>query len=142
MSVTGFDHVAVPVARPEEMMLFYRALGFQAPTPEEWRASGARVFAVQFGNNKINMHTPVLWQNPAFTLRGHVAQPGCGDFCFVWGDTLQALKETLARVGAPIELGPVERVGGGNGGRARGMSIYTRDPDDNLLEFIVYGQPA
>ena len=44
----------------------------------------------------------------------------------------------MQRAGAPIEEGPVERIGGRDGGRAKGTSIYTRDPDHNLLEFIVY----
>ena len=31
-----------------------------------------------------------------------------------------------------------ERVGGRDGGTASGESVYTRDPDGNLLEFIRY----
>jgi catechol 2,3-dioxygenase-like lactoylglutathione lyase family enzyme len=139
MTVTGFDHVAIPTARPEEMLRFYRALGFSAPAPEDWRAQSAPFFSIQFGENKINVHAPALWQNPAFTLRGPTAQPGCGDFCFVWSGTVAELKAALQRAGAAIEEGPVERVGGRSSGRAKGTSIYTRDPDDNLLEFIVYG---
>ena len=34
MSVTGFDHVAIPCSDPEAMLRFYRALGFSAPSPE------------------------------------------------------------------------------------------------------------
>lgn len=41
-------------------------------------------------------------------------------------------------VGAEIEEGPVERVGGKSGGKAKGISLYARDPDPNLLEFIIY----
>lgn len=139
MSIAGFDHVAIPTARPEAMMTFYRALGFVAPTPQEWRAQDTRYFSVRFGHHKINMHAPVLWGDPKFTLRGPAAAPGCGDFCFVWDGTLESLRETLARAGAQIEMGPVERVGGRDLGTATGVSHYTRDPDGNLLEFIVYG---
>ena len=39
---------------------------------------------------------------------------------------------------AEIELGPVPRTGGMNEGSTEGTSIYTRDPDNNLLEFIIY----
>jgi catechol 2,3-dioxygenase-like lactoylglutathione lyase family enzyme len=56
--------------------------------------------------------------------------------------TLTELRDTLDVVGARIEEGPVERVGGRDDGRAVGTSIYTRDPDGNLLEFIVYGGAA
>ena len=141
MSVSGFDHVAIPTARPEQMLRFYRALGFSAPAPEEWCGKKIPFFSIQFGENKINVHAPELWQNGAFTLRGHAAQPGCGDFCFVWVGTLTDLREKLRAAGAPIEEGPVERIGGRDAGRAKGVSIYTRDPDKNLLEFIVY-EPA
>jgi catechol 2,3-dioxygenase-like lactoylglutathione lyase family enzyme len=138
MSVAGLDHVAIPTARPEQMLEFYRALGFSAPTPDEWRRSGARVFAIQFGNNKINVHAPALWENAAFTLRGPSALPGCGDFCFVWAGTAAQLSAALQSAGAAIEEGPVKRIGGRDGGRAEGSSVYTRDPDGNLLEFIIY----
>jgi catechol 2,3-dioxygenase-like lactoylglutathione lyase family enzyme len=138
MTVTSFDHVSIPTGKPDEMLQFYRALGFSAPTPEEWRAQNAKHFSIQFGENKINVHAPALWQTDAFTLRGPTAQPGCGDFCFVWSGTLSDLQAMLKRVGASVEEGPVERIGGRNAGRAKGTSVYTRDPDRNLLEFIVY----
>jgi catechol 2,3-dioxygenase-like lactoylglutathione lyase family enzyme len=38
-------------------------------------------------------------------------------------------------VGAEIEEGPVERHGGR---RAAASSVYVRDPDGNLLEFMIY----
>jgi catechol 2,3-dioxygenase-like lactoylglutathione lyase family enzyme len=142
MTVTAFDHVAVPTDQPERMLRFYRALGFAVPTPEEWQASGLPYFSIQFGENKINVHAPALWRNPAFTLRGHPAVPGCGDFCFVWSGTQAALSDALEAAGATIEEGPVERVGGRHRGTAKGSSLYTRDPDGNLLEFIVYGDTA
>jgi catechol 2,3-dioxygenase-like lactoylglutathione lyase family enzyme len=138
MTVTAFDHVAIPTAKPDEMLRFYRALGFSAPSPEEWHAQNVPFFSIQFGHNKINVHAPALWQNHAFTLRGPTAQPGCGDFCFVWSGTIAALHSTLQRAEAAVEEGPVERIGGRDAGRAKGTSIYTRDPDHNLLEFIVY----
>lgn len=138
MGVTAFDHVAIPTARPDEMLRFYRALGFAAPAPEEWRAQGAPYFSITFGDHKINVHAPALWETGAFTLRGRSAQPGCGDFCFVWSGTSASLRETLRAAGAVIEEGPVERVGEKHGGTSKGQSIYTRDPDDNLLEFIIY----
>jgi catechol 2,3-dioxygenase-like lactoylglutathione lyase family enzyme len=139
MTVVAFDHAAIPTAKPEEMLRFYRALGFSAPDPEQWRSQNVPYFSIHFGDNKINVHAPALWQNRSFTLRGRTAQPGCADFCFVWSGTLSELKERLLQAGAILEEGPVKRIGGRDGGRAEGTSLYTRDPDDNLLEFIVYG---
>jgi catechol 2,3-dioxygenase-like lactoylglutathione lyase family enzyme len=138
MGVTRFDHVAVPTAKPEEMLRFYKALGFEVPDADAWRASGKHVFTIQFGDNKINVHAPALWQRGDFTLRGPTAQPGCGDFCFVWSGTPDSLKQALDAAGAAVEVGPVPRVGGRSGGRDTGSSVYTRDPDGNLLEFMIY----
>ncbi len=131
--ITGFDHVAIPMAAVDSMLAFYKGMGFGISDDY-----GGRVYSVHFGDNKINLHTPEIWQSGKFTLRGPTAQPGCGDFCFVWGDTQESLHSVLASLNAVVEEGPVERKGGRNGGEDVGISVYTRDPDDNLLEFIVY----
>jgi len=41
----------------------------------------------------------------------------------------------LAKIPVAIDTGPVNRQGGR---RATGSSVYVRDPDNNLLEFIIY----
>ena len=111
------------------MRAFYEALGFR------WDATNApQLYAAKLADQKLNFHDPVLWENPRFTLRGPHAQPGCGDFCFVWKDQLDTLMDLLSTNQIEIELGPVERVGGAGMGR----SIYVRDPDNNLIEFINY----
>jgi catechol 2,3-dioxygenase-like lactoylglutathione lyase family enzyme len=126
--VTGFDHVALPMQNPDAMAKFYQSLGFET-------RSTASVMSVYIGSQMINFHRPSLWQDASFTLRAPAARPPCGDLCFVWDGTPAALKATLDRIGAKLELGPVDR----SGGRKRtGSSVYVRDPDGNLLEFIIY----
>ena len=129
--IRSFDHVAVPMRNTEAMVQFYRALGFGV-------MEGERICSVHFGDNKINFHRPVAWQDASFTLRAPAAVPPCGDFCFVWDGTVAALHATLERAGAVVIEGPVPRTGGRDGGTAGGTSHYIRDPDDNLLEFIIY----
>ena len=129
--IRAFDHVAVPMRNTDAMVRFYRALGF---TVNE----SLRVCSVHFGDQKINFHQPALWESGSFTLRAPAAEPPCGDFCFVWGGSTETLRATLARAGADVIEGPVDRTGGRDGGTAHGTSHYIRDPDDNLLEFIVY----
>ena len=129
--ITGLDHVAAPMLDVERMVSFYRALGFEV-------REGARICSVHCGDQKINFHLPALWRNPEFGLRAPAAQPPCGDLCFVWEGSQQDLLQTLATAGAEVIEGPVERVGGRDGGRAAGISHYVRDPDGNLLEFIRY----
>ena len=134
MSIAGLDHVALPTQRPEEMIGFYGRLGFSVPDLAEWRSAARPFFSVSCGSHKINFHAPPLWQHPGFELRGPSARPGCGDLCFVWEGGAGALRERLAGAGAEIVEGPVERLGA----RGTGTSLYVRDPDANLLEFIVY----
>jgi catechol 2,3-dioxygenase-like lactoylglutathione lyase family enzyme len=129
--IRGFDHVAIPIQNVEAMIAFYRSLGLEV------KESGPRV-AVYFGDQKINFHVPSVWQRASFTLRAPAARPPCGDICWVWEGGLQALKEMLDRAGAKIIEGPGQR----DGARARGtlaaQSLYIRDPDGNLLEFMMY----
>jgi catechol 2,3-dioxygenase-like lactoylglutathione lyase family enzyme len=135
MAVQGFDHVAIPAEKLDELIIFYRRLGFTILGEEEWRAGKYPLVAIQFGENKINLHSPALWQRHDFALRGPAALPGCGDFCFVWDGGLASLTALLVEADAPVEVGPVQRQGGRG---VMGTSVYTRDPDHNLLEFIVY----
>jgi len=135
MPISGFDHVALPTQNPEEMIGFYGRLGFAVPDLERWRRSEQVFFSASLGSQKINFHAPSLWQDPAFALRGPSSRPGCGDLCFVWEGGSDALQELLASAGAAVIAGPFEL----QGARGRGTSVYVRDPDGNLLEFIVYG---
>ena len=129
--IRSFDHVAVPMQNTDAMVQFYRDLGFTV-------MEGPSICSVHFGDNKINFHQPALWQREGFTLRALAAEPPCGDFCFVWDGTTAALRAMLDRAGVDVIEGPVDRAGGRAGGTRSGTSHYIRDPDDNLLEFIVY----
>lgn len=126
--IGGFDHVALPMQNTDAMLAFYRGLGCQI------RESTAAV-SVYVGTQMINFHRPRLWQDASFTLRAPAAKPPCGDLCFVWDGTAAALQTMLARTGAKIEVGPVDRPGGR---QKTGSSVYVRDPDGNLLEFMIY----
>ncbi|MDA0365914.1 MAG: VOC family virulence protein [Chloroflexi bacterium] len=138
MPIRGFDHAAMPADDVATLIPFYRRLGFAVVGEEAWREGRALVIVFAFGDSKINVHAPELWRNPRFTLRGPSAQPGCGDYCFVWDGGLDALHAMLAEAGAEVIEGPVTRVGGRATGTAEGTSLYIRDPEGNLLEFIVY----
>jgi catechol 2,3-dioxygenase-like lactoylglutathione lyase family enzyme len=126
--VAGIDHVSLPMQDADAMPAFYRALGFDVV---EQRA----IVSVHAGAQMINFHRPEIWGRDGFTLRAPAAVPPCGDLCFVWAGTAAALHARLANVHAAIEEGPVDRVGGR---RSTGSSVYTRDPDGNLLEFMIY----
>jgi len=63
-------------------------------------------------------------------------QPGNSDLCFEWPGPIGQAKAHLDRHGVAIELGPIER----HGARDAGTSVYFRDPDGSLLEFISYAK--
>jgi catechol 2,3-dioxygenase-like lactoylglutathione lyase family enzyme len=126
--IRSFDHVSLPMQHTDEMIAFYRALGFDV-------AEHPYVVSVYVGEQMINLHRPEIWQRDGFTLRGPAAQPSCGDLCFVWEGTPAELQALLATAGAEVEEGPVDRQGAR---RAAASSVYTRDPDGNLLEFLRY----
>jgi catechol 2,3-dioxygenase-like lactoylglutathione lyase family enzyme len=136
MPVAGIDHVALPTANGERLLAFYKALGFTTCDEEEWRAGRYPIFSIACGDNKINVHPEGFTAN----LRGPTAVPGCGDLCFVWQGGLESLRKTLAEAEVPIIHGPVDRVGGRGTGSGHGVSVYLRDPDDNLVEFICYDE--
>ena len=126
--VRGYDHVALPMQNTDAMVAFYRRLGLQVN-------EGPVACSVYVGDQMINFHRPSRWQDPSFTLRAPAARPPCGDLCFVWEGTPEALKALLDRAGAKVEEGPVPRPGGR---QKTGSSVYVRDPDGNLLEFMIY----
>lgn len=135
MSIRGFDHVALPIENVDAMLSFYRQLGF---TVKQFEEDGLLFYSVHFGEHRFNFHHPSTWQSESFCLRGPKALPGCGDFCFVWSGTVKSLLAFVRQMGTEVELGPVEMTGGREQGRLKGQSVYIRDPDSNLLEFIVY----
>ena len=139
MPITGFDHVSFPAGDPEAMIAFYKRLGFSTIHEEEWRAGNYPLFAIAVGEHaKLNFHGPGMWQDPSFEAKGPTATPGCGDFCFVFDGTIEEAKQLILAAGAELAYGPYDQPGGADQGQRLGTSVYTRDPDGNLLEFMTY----
>ena len=126
--VRGYDHIALPMQNTEAMLAFYRGLGLEV-------RERANACSVYIGEQMINFHRPAAWQSGTFTLRAPAAKPPCGDLCFAWEGTPAALAGMLERARAKIEEGPVARQGGR---KKAASSVYVRDPDGNLLEFMIY----
>ena len=140
MGVTGIDHIALPTADAERFLEFYKGLGFGTLGEDDWRSGRRPLFSITFGDNKINVHPPGLRAamagRPEYIV-GDTATPGCGDVCFVWDGGIDSVLSLLAERGIPLVTGPVAREGG-RGGNGTGISVYVRDPDGNLVEFISY----
>lgn len=122
---TSLDHCVVHVSDWERSNAFYRdVVGAEVVA----RTNG---FAYRFGEQGLNLHGPGL--DPQPVARIPVA-PGNSDLCFRWEGTIDEAIAHLEAHDVAVERGPVAR----NGARGPGTSVYFRDPDGSLLEFIVY----
>ena len=119
--IDHLDHLVLTVASIEESCDFYaRVLGMGVETFGEGRK------ALTFGNQKINLHRA----GREFEPKAERPTPGSADLCFISTTPLDDVIAHLQAEGVAIEEGPVPRTG------ATGpiLSVYFRDPDQNLIE--------
>jgi catechol 2,3-dioxygenase-like lactoylglutathione lyase family enzyme len=121
------DHVVIHVSDWARSNAFYRDV-VGAELVEEDPEGPNRY---QLGDQRLNVHGPGIDPHPVAKLP---VQPGNSDLCFVWDGPIETALEHLASRGVTAEEGPVPRTGAGGDG----TSVYFRDPDGSLLEFISY----
>jgi catechol 2,3-dioxygenase-like lactoylglutathione lyase family enzyme len=92
------------------------------------RGSG---WAYRFAETQLNCHGPGVDAVPVAKQR---VMPGNSDLCFEWDSSIEEAIAHLEKLNVVIEMGPIERYGV----HGRGISVYFRDLDGSLLEFIVY----
>ena len=112
MQVQRLDHLRLTVRDLEATCAFYtQVLG----VCEQRSDSGER--SLHFGGQKT-------------TPRSLQPTPGSADLCFITGEPLARVACHLRKNGVTVEDGSVEQAG------ARGpiLSIYFRDPDENIIE--------
>jgi catechol 2,3-dioxygenase-like lactoylglutathione lyase family enzyme len=119
------DHCVIAVSDWERSNAFYRDVVGAEIVP---RGAG---YAYRFGDQQLNVHGPGLTPSP---LASVPVTPGGSDLCFVWPGPVEDAAEHLRKLGVEFFDGPSERAGA----RGTGRSIYFRDPDGSLLEFISY----
>ena len=125
MANVKLDHCVIHVSDWEISNTFYRDVLGAELVPRE---SG---WSYRFGDEQLNLHGPGVSPAPVAKLP---VQPGNSDLCFEWPGPIDEAREHLERNGVEVEMGPVER----SGARGAGTSVYFRDPDGSLLEFISY----
>ena len=86
--------------------------------------------ALKFGNQKINLHQV----GKEFEPKALHPTAGSADLCFIAETPLEEVIAHLQTQNIDIIEGPIERTGA----MGKILSIYLRDPDQNLIEISNY----
>jgi catechol 2,3-dioxygenase-like lactoylglutathione lyase family enzyme len=121
----ALDHLVLTVADMEASISFYQdVLGMQAQAFQA--ADGTTRWALKFGHQKINLHQ----QGAEFEPKALRATPGSADLCFLSDTPLEVWLAHFADHDIAVLEGPVRR----SGAAGPIVSLYIRDPDQNLIE--------
>ncbi|MGV3464099.1 MAG: VOC family protein [Heyndrickxia sp.] len=125
MKISRLDHFVLTVKDIQITCDFYETiLGMKIITFGEGRK------ALQFGNQKINLHPFGMEYEPKATQ----PTPGSADLCFITDSRIEEVIEHLTKNKISILEGPVYRTGA----LGKIHSVYFRDPDQNLIEVSNY----
>ena len=127
MKIESIDHIVLTVKNIEKTISFYRdVLGMEVQT----FGKNQDRKGLAFGQQRLNLQVAGEETHPS----AHKPTSGSADFCLISSTPIAQVADHLQTCGVAIEEGPIER------GGALGMmlSIYFRDPDENLLEVANY----
>ncbi|GAB3809369.1 VOC family protein [Micromonospora zhanjiangensis] len=132
VSVTRLDHVVIAVSDWQVAIGFYR----DVVGADVIGVAGDRV-AFRIGPDQLSVHGPGVELADDNVARIPV-RPGNSDICFLWDGPIEEAVRHLREHHVEVETGPVRRFGAGGAG----TSVYFRDPDGSLIEFISYSASA
>lgn len=132
MPIRGIDHIAITVDDVERTVRFYRdVLGAEVLFLDEFRTSAFNVVSLIIGANRINVHPSPPRAPIEVVARSPV--PGSSDICFRWDGPIAEVVALLERHGLAVIDGSSPRPSADG---TPATSVYTVDPDGNLLEFL------
>ena len=121
MNIEQLDHLVLTVTDIDRTVDFYtRVLGMEVMTFGDNRT------ALRFGQQKINLHLAGHEINP----KAANPTPGSADLCFISPTPMTDILQHLKTCHVEPLMPPDYRTGTTH----RLMSIYFRDPDNNLIE--------
>jgi catechol 2,3-dioxygenase-like lactoylglutathione lyase family enzyme len=136
MGIAAIDHWVLVVKDLEETFAFYRKLGLDAGWQERPGGLGKRPMIRINETQKLNLYVVERYTTESPTHAPNYAT-GSADLCLRWDGTVHQAQEFLQETGVEVISGPVARTGS----QGVGTSLYFRDPDDNLIELMTYGDP-
>ncbi|WP_422368628.1 VOC family protein [Pelagibius sp.] len=120
MNIYGFDHTVLCVSSVEATLEFYqRVLGLEA------REERAGKWSLHFGSNKISVQDANILPSLA-DKKG----PGSGKSCVLTDLPIEDVITQLRSHDVEVVEGLAEKAGA----VGKLMSVYSRDPDANLVE--------
>ena len=130
MPVRGLDHVALTCADIEATLDFYkRVLGATTIYEDLWRAGKIPVVILQVGASRLSIHDAASPASP----HADAPTPGSADFCFRFDGPIEEARQLLVDHGVEVIEGEGPRPAADG---EMGLSVYFRDPDQNLLELL------
>ncbi|CAD0112902.1 unnamed protein product [Aureobasidium uvarum] len=132
-AVKALDHVVLTCRNINATVKFYNLLGMKHQVFRSSKdAPGVERHALSFGTQKLNLHQA----GAEFEPKAILAKPGTADLCFVTSTPITDVLAELQKEGLEILEGGkiVDRIGA----LGKLKSVYTRDPDGNLIEVANY----
>jgi catechol 2,3-dioxygenase-like lactoylglutathione lyase family enzyme len=132
-SKVAFDHSVIAVSNVSISDAFYeQVIGVEIVR------LGKHYRCYRLGNQQLNVHSDALKNDPdtksLMIYAEKPVEPGNSDLCFAWNGPIEEAIAHLEAHNVKIIAGPRPSFGGAG----HGTSIYFRDPDGSLMEFISY----
>ena len=134
--IDGIDHVVIMASDIDRSLKFYKdMLGGKPLFEKAFRARNIPVLPIKIGKAIVNIQR---LESPAYIV-AKTLESGTVDLCFRWSQSIEEAMSWLSSKKIPIIEGPVPRPAADG---TWGKSIYFRDPDGNLLEFLSTLEPS